>query len=158
MNLIASTGEWFVAANQQPADPTPDVRQASFYVGMQLEELAEKLAVLSHKDGAWLSALADGWKRGVFDAHMSVALADSGKVKELLDADVDLVWVTCGAARAAGSDLPGAYAAVGEANWAKRWEDGYFHNDPETKKVLKPLGWTAADLTQFVHPTLRAPR
>lgn len=155
MDIIASTGEWFVAANQQPADPTPDVRQASFYVGMQLEELAEKLTLLSHKDGMWLAALADGWKRGVFDAHMSVALAESGKVKGMLDADADLLWVTCGAARAAGSDLSGAYKAVWKANWAKQWPDGTFHNDPQTSKVLKPEGWTAPNLSQFVHPSLR---
>jgi predicted HAD superfamily Cof-like phosphohydrolase len=155
MDLFTSTLAWFSAANQQPAEPTPDVRQVAFYMGMQLEELGEKIAVVSGMDGDWLKQLGKGFKNGMFDGTVAAKLADPACAKELLDGDVDLVWVSLGGARAQGADFMGALGAVSEANWGKRWADGEFHNDPLTNKVIKPDGWVAPDLTPFVHPSLR---
>lgn len=156
-DVIATTARWFFEANQQPETPAPDVRQTAFYIGMQLEELSEKLAALGlGGDQAYTAHLAAVFKRGDFDGLVQTALADPAVAKELLDADVDLIWVSIGAGRAQGADVDGAYAAVNTANYDKRFEDGAFHNDPATNKVLKPEGWTAADLTPFLHPAIAA--
>lgn len=155
MNIITDTNDWFVAAKQQPADPTPDSKQAAFYFGMQLEELAEKLSLLSPVDGAWLHGLANSYKHGMNDGMMALCLQDPAKAEKLLDGDADLLWVTIGSARAQGADLDGAYGAVRAANWNKRWPDGEFHLDPASRKVVKPEGWVAPDLSTYIHPSLQ---
>jgi predicted HAD superfamily Cof-like phosphohydrolase len=155
-DLIASTSQWFADANQQPQEPTPNVRQIAFYLGMQCEELAEKLAAIGGGvEVDDLKLLGKQYKEGDFDVNVAEAIEDPANCKELLDGDVDLVWVSIGAARAQGADFAGAYTAVNGANQAKRWPDGEYHNDPKTNKVLKPEGWQAADLRDFLHPTLR---
>lgn len=69
---------------------------------------------------------------------------------EQLDALVDILVVTMGAIRAAGWDSEAAWNEVMRTNFAKvdpttgkviKREDG---------KVLKPEGWTAPQLAQFV--------
>lgn len=153
-DLIDSTGDWVVAAGQQPRTPTPDAKQVAFYTGMQLEELAEKLEAFGFSFAKEMHEVADRFKRGGNDTIVALALDQPDIAKQVLDAEVDLMWVTIGAARAAGSDVQGAYRAVNVANWAK-FPNGVASLDPVTRKVLKPAGWTAADLTQFVHPNLR---
>jgi predicted HAD superfamily Cof-like phosphohydrolase len=153
--LLETTAQWFVAANQQPAVPEPNIPQIGFYMGMQLEELGEKVAVISPMDGEWLKSLGKAYKNGMFNGTIADKLRDPANAKELLDGDVDLLWVSIGGARAQGADVLGAFGAVSEANWKKRWADGEFHNDPTTNKVLKPEGWQAPDLTSFIHPSLR---
>lgn len=153
-DLLSTTVQWFAAAGQQPTEPTPNPGQSAFYLGMQLEELGEKVAVLSPTDGAWLKGLAEGYKRGMMDGAMAQALQDPAKAKELLDGDIDLLWVSMGGARAQGADVVGALGEVSRANWDKRWADGEFHLDPVTRKVLKPEGWVGPDLAPFVHPSL----
>ena len=154
-DLLSTTCQWFAAAKQQPAEPTPDSKQAAFYLGMQLEELGEKLSVVSPVDGKWLMALGEAYKRGMNDGPMALALQDPAKAKELLDGDIDLLWVSIGGARAQGADVVGALGEVSETNWNKRWDDGEFHIDPVTRKILKPEGWVAPDLTPFIHKSLR---
>jgi len=69
---------------------------------------------------------------------------------EQLDALVDILVVTMGAIRAAGWDGEAAWKEVMDTNFAKidattgkviKREDG---------KVLKPEGWTAPELSQFI--------
>lgn len=156
MNLIDHNEAWFVATEQMPVVPTPDIRQIAFYTGMQLEEMGEKLDALGLAGAAQhLERLGAAFKTGEHDKDVSRALQgpNGPKVaKALLDGDIDILWVTVGGARAAGADVQGAYAAVGARNWGKQFEDGTFHRDPTTGKVLKPEGWTPPDLTPFVHP------
>ena len=156
-DLLALNAQWFCATGQMVDGGEPDVRQVAFYLGMQLEELAEKVtAVFGPKAAAdVMNALGDKLKRGTYDDEVHAALTNPAAAKELLDGDIDLLWVTVGAAQAAGSDVYGAYGKVCEANWAKRWSDGTFHRDPTTGKVLKPEGWQAPDLSSSVHPDLR---
>lgn len=152
---IAKTHDWFVTAGQMPATPAPDVRQVAFYIGMQLEEMAEKLEALGMaRLASGLSAHADLFKRGANDDAVRGALL-AGKAEALLDADMDLLWVTIGAAYAQGADAQGAYAEVAEANWAK-FPNGVVTRHPETGKVLKPEGWQAPNLTQYLHPSFTA--
>lgn len=154
-NAVKDILDWFVAANQQPGTPTPDVRQTAFYIGMQMEELGEKTEQVVPMIGRWIKQVANQFKNGEFDHAVLAAMKDPAKAKEMLDGDIDLMWVSLGAARAMGSDVPGAIERVVERNYAKRFDDLRFHNDPVTNKVLKPEGWTAADLGEFLHTTLQ---
>ena len=78
------------------------------------------------------------------------AVAADDKVEQL-DALIDILVVTMGAVRAAGWDGQGAWKEVMNTNFAKI--------DPETGKVikradgkvLKPEGWKAPELSQFVN-------
>ena len=70
---------------------------------------------------------------------------------EQLDALIDILVVTMGAVRAAGWD--------GEAAWREVMNTNFAKIDPETGKVikradgkvLKPEGWKAPELSQFVN-------
>jgi predicted HAD superfamily Cof-like phosphohydrolase len=155
---VALTRNWFMATGQMPLEAKPDTRQIAFYMGMQCEELAEKLAAVFGGGSAITNDLAmmgSALKKGRLDQNVADAINSTETAKDLLDGDVDLLWVTVGAAQAAGADLFGAWGEVAEANWAKRFPDGTFHRDPATGKVLKPEGWAAPDLSMYVHPDLR---
>ena len=77
------------------------------------------------------------------------AVAEDDKVEQL-DALVDILVVTVGAIRAAGWD--------GEAAWREVMNTNFAKIDPETGKVrkredgkvLKPEGWKAPELAQFI--------
>ena len=77
------------------------------------------------------------------------AIEASDKVEQL-DALVDILVVTMGAIRAAGWDGEAAWKEVMDTNFAKidattgkviKRSDG---------KVLKPIGWKAPELSQFI--------
>lgn len=155
MNPIQRTIAWFETAGQMTPDQAPDVRQTAFYTGMQVEELAEKLTAIfgTTEFILHLDDLATGLKAGVYNFEVSAALATTAKAEALFDADLDLIWVSIGGARAQGADVAGGYAHVGERNDAK-FPDGVVTRHPTTGKVVKPEGWTAPDLTPFLHPTL----
>lgn len=157
MSEIIDTRAWFSETGQIPYGAEPNVRQTAFYLGMQLEEMAEKLEALGLLSVSTdLQGLATSCKNGEMDVEVGGMFKEPARVKEFLDADADILWVTIGAAAAAGSDLYGAFnQGVSFANWAKKFPDGTFHRHPNTGKVLKPDGWEPADLTPYVHPTLR---
>jgi predicted HAD superfamily Cof-like phosphohydrolase len=158
LDTVAKNALWFEATGQMPPTPTPDVRQTAFYAGMQCEELAEKLAAIigpNYPNVAMLKKLGEWFKAGELDAAVEAAFTDPEKVKEMLDGDIDLFWVTVGSTKAQGANGPGAYSAVDAANWDKKFPDGTFHRHPQTGKVLKPEGWKAPDLTPFIHESLR---
>ena len=75
---------------------------------------------------------------------------DAADKVEQLDALVDILVVTVGAIRAAGWD--------GEAAWNEVMDTNFAKIDPDTGKVikradgkvLKPEGWKAPQLSQFV--------
>ena len=81
--------------------------------------------------------------------ELEEAIQDNDKVEQL-DALVDILVVTMGAIRAAGWDGEGAWKEVMDTNFAKI--------DPDTGKVikradgkvLKPEGWKAPQLAQFI--------
>lgn len=155
-NFVSNVCGWFVAAQQQPADPTPEVQQTAFYTGMQLEELAEKLEVIlgaSHPLVTSMHSAGNDFKEGWMDDAVYGALAHPAKAEAMLDADVDLLWVSIGAARAQGADVERACNEVARANWDKA-VDGVFQLS-ETKRVLKRPGWKAPDLQPFMNVALR---
>jgi predicted HAD superfamily Cof-like phosphohydrolase len=69
---------------------------------------------------------------------------------EMLDACMDLIWVTLGFCSMKGYDVDGAWNEVLKSNMRKL--------DPVTQKairradgkILKPEGWTPPDLSKFV--------
>ena len=69
---------------------------------------------------------------------------------EQLDALVDILVVTMGAIRAAGWDGEGAWREVMKTNFAKIDPDTGKVRKREDGKVLKPEGWQAPELAQFV--------
>lgn len=81
--------------------------------------------------------------------ELEEAIQDNDKVEQL-DALIDILVVTMGAVRAAGWD--------GEAAWKEVMDTNFAKIDPVTSKVikrddgkvLKPEGWKAPQLAQFV--------
>jgi|TARA_B110000967_G_C18604124_1_gene420732 predicted HAD superfamily Cof-like phosphohydrolase len=81
--------------------------------------------------------------------ELADAVIANDKVEQL-DALVDILVVTMGAIRAAGWD--------GEAAWKEVMDTNFAKIDPTTGKVikredgkvLKPEGWTAPELSQFI--------
>lgn len=152
-DLFASTDSWFEASGQFNSGQ-PDVRTSALYLGLQLEELAEKLeaalpgrALAAFKNE--LNKLANDVKKGVYAEEMARALSNKNMRKEMLDADMDLIWVTLGAAKAQAADVPGAYNEVARSNWSK-FPGGVVTRDPVTGKVVKPPTYSAPDLTPFL--------
>ena len=69
---------------------------------------------------------------------------------EQLDALVDILVVTMGAIRAGGFDGEGAWKEVMDTNFAKINPDTGKVRKREDGKVLKPEGWKAPELAQFI--------
>lgn len=132
-----------------------DAKQAALYTGLQLEELVEKLSVI--KQGTVtlqdertieeaievMSRLADRFKAGL---HMGDVLRSDRC--ELLDADIDLAWVSIGAAYSTSCDTEGAIAEVIRANMDK-FPGGVVIRD-ENGKIRKPAAWRPPNLMPFV--------
>ncbi len=82
--------------------------------------------------------------------ELEEAIQDNDKVEQL-DALIDILVVTMGAVRAAGWD--------GEAAWKEVMDTNFAKIDPTTGKVikredgkvLKPEGWEAPQLAQFIN-------
>ena len=69
---------------------------------------------------------------------------------EQLDALVDILVVTMGAIRAGGFDGEAAWREVMNTNFAKIDPDTGKVRKREDGKVLKPEGWKAPELAQFI--------
>jgi predicted HAD superfamily Cof-like phosphohydrolase len=72
---------------------------------------------------------------------------------ETLDALEDILVVTIGAIHSAGMDGEGGWKEVMRTNFAKIDKDTGKVRKREDGKVLKPVGWTAPDLEQFLTKT-----
>lgn len=77
------------------------------------------------------------------------ANADSDRV-ECLDALIDILVVTIGAIHSMGADAEGAWNEVMRTNFAKIDSETGKVRKREDGKVLKPEGWTAPELKQFL--------
>jgi len=80
--------------------------------------------------------------------ELGLALAEANDV-EVLDALIDILVVTIGAAHSMGADVEGAWKEVMQTNFAKIGEDGKVRKR-EDGKVLKPLGWKPPELAPFL--------
>lgn len=153
MSIIRETESWFHTTGQLPFGGEPNKRWLAFYLGMQLEELAEKLDTIPEMVflATRMHESAKLMRRGTYDD--AVFEAFQANPKAFLDSDGDLIWVTIGGAVAAGADLERAYAKINFANWDKEFPEGGFRLD-DTGKVLKRDGWEPPDLSDCVHPSL----
>ena len=77
------------------------------------------------------------------------AVASDDRVEQL-DALVDILVVTMGAIRAGGFDGEGAWKEVMDTNFAKIDPVTGKVRKREDGKVLKPDGWKAPELAQFI--------
>jgi predicted HAD superfamily Cof-like phosphohydrolase len=75
---------------------------------------------------------------------------------EQLDALIDILVVTIGAIHSAGFDAEGAWKEVMRTNFAKIDKETGKVRKREDGKVLKPLGWTAPELTPFIEKSKQA--
>jgi hypothetical protein len=82
-------------------------------------------------------------------SELTVALMDADPVEQL-DALIDILVVTIGAIHSAGYDAEGAWKEVMRTNFAKIDKDTGKVRKREDGKVLKPQGWTAPELKQFI--------
>jgi len=69
---------------------------------------------------------------------------------ETLDALIDILVVTIGAIHSMGADGEGAWKEVMATNFAKIDRETGKVRKREDGKVLKPIGWTAPNLTPFL--------
>ena len=69
---------------------------------------------------------------------------------EQLDALIDILVVTIGAIHSMGADAEGAWKEVMKTNFAKIDHETGKVRKREDGKVLKPLGWTPPELSQFI--------
>jgi predicted HAD superfamily Cof-like phosphohydrolase len=69
---------------------------------------------------------------------------------EQLDALIDILVVTIGAIHSMGADAEGAWKEVMRTNFAKIDHETGKVRKREDGKVLKPLGWSAPELSQFI--------
>ena len=81
--------------------------------------------------------------------ELKEAVIANGRVEQL-DALVDILVVTMGAIRAGGFDGEGAWKEVMDTNFAKIDSETGKVRKREDGKVLKPEGWKAPELAQFV--------
>ena len=156
MDFMERVANFNKVAQVVPPGKTFNADRVGFYTGCQLEELAEKLEVLaaaqiSQFDRNQLFGFAGemrGWgkafKQGAFQG--AVLRADR---EALLSEDIDVAVVTVGALCYQTLDFLQAAMAICDANDAKV-VDGKVIRDPETNKVLKPAGWTPANLSKFI--------
>ncbi len=77
------------------------------------------------------------------------ALLDNDRVEQL-DALIDILVVTIGAIHSGGFDAEGAWKEVMSTNFGKIDKDTGLVRKREDGKVLKPIGWTAPELAQFI--------
>ena len=76
-------------------------------------------------------------------------VASKTKVDDL-DALIDILVVTVGAIHSLGADAEGAWKEVMRTNFAKIDHETGKVRKREDGKVLKPQGWSAPDLEQFI--------
>jgi predicted HAD superfamily Cof-like phosphohydrolase len=81
--------------------------------------------------------------------ELAVALSNDDRV-ETLDALTDILVVTIGAIHSMGADAEGAWKEVMSTNFAKIDKDTGKVRKREDGKVLKPIGWVAPELGQFL--------
>lgn len=145
--FLRAVSAFLVAAG----DPVgaPDARAVARYIGMQFEELSEKMHALGLTTLAnSLDASGALFKEGANDEHVAVALSDPARSESLLDADVDLAWVSLASSFTAGADVRGACGAVGISNMSKIGADGTVERDANGK-IQKPAWFIPVDLSPY---------
>lgn len=116
--------------------------QMALYFSLQLEELAEKLEVLGiNRFAETVRNESMKMRSGHYKEFYDNMSMDS--MVDMLDADIDLAWVSIGAAYSMGADVTDAIEEVARSNHDK-FRDGVVKD--ASGKVVKPSDWSAPDL------------
>ena len=91
----------------------------------------------------YLELMKEEWK------ELNVALDNNDQV-EVLDALLDFIVVTVGAIHSAGMNGEGGWKEVMATNFAKIDKETGKVRKREDGKVLKPMGWKAPELAQYL--------
>jgi len=128
---------------------------ALFRIGFMIEELAEYASAAGYPNiHDHLEDIHRLIKRGSFPT--TSRYLDNLDLHNQLDALVDLSYVLNGTAYLQGLDLEGAFEEVHTANMKKvRVENAADSLRNSKFDVIKPSGWTAPDLTQFIQPKVK---
>ena len=133
--------------------------QATLYVGLVLEEVAEMLEVIANNAIASdpkshlqrvafiIESLSGEFKTG--DYYGDVMRAHKNDGAELLDAMIDIAWVATGAALSTSTNTAGAFAEVARANNDKFGTSGVCTKDANGK-IVKPANWRGPDHSPFI--------
>lgn len=147
-----------------------NTRQTALYIGLQLEELAEKFDAIYGKGGFVLTEDLRQWSDAFKAGHCDIPVSIADRAA-MLDADIDLAWVTIGSALSQGADVEGASKEVARANLDKLVPCDEHHlgiNRPlndcpkcggrlayavkdANGKVTKPEGWRPPNIAPFVY-------
>lgn len=136
-----------------PGDFNAD--RVGFYIGMQLEELAEVIKEVAlgevsperREHMQMLANIMDNWGKE-FKSHQHDGAVLRADREKLLDGAIDSAVVAIGCAMFQTPRFREAIGAVLAANMAK-FPNGNVTRDPNGK-IMKPAGWVEADLTPFV--------
>jgi predicted HAD superfamily Cof-like phosphohydrolase len=130
-------------------------QQATMYLGLQCEELAEQLEVVAqgsldnagsrdlYQAAEMLKRLSSAFKQGF---HMGAVMRCTHT--DLLDGALDTAWVAFGTALSISLHADAAWREVARANFDK-YPDGKVIRDANGK-IQKPVGWRGPDLLPFV--------
>lgn len=137
-----------------------NARQACLYMGLQLEELAEKVEAIR---GGTMTPAQDQHLRVLqstlemfareFKAGMHEGDITRANHADLIDADFDLAWVSLGALY---STAINGYHAIAHGTFTNmdKFRGGVCERD-ENGKIKKPADWIPPDFTSYVDPTPR---
>jgi predicted HAD superfamily Cof-like phosphohydrolase len=101
----------------------------------------------------------EGWNQPQFNLYVSLIDEEVKELKEainncdsveVLDALTDILVVTVGAIHSMGADAEGAWKEVMQTNFAKIDKETGKVRKREDGKVLKPIGWVAPNLKEFL--------
>lgn len=130
-------------------------QQATLYVGLICEEVAEMLEVVAggaldtagacelYETADSLKRLSSAFKQGF---HMGALMRSTHT--DLLDGALDTAWVAFGTALSLSLNAGGAWCEVARANFDK-YPGGNVLRDANGK-IQKPVGWRGPDLLPFV--------
>lgn len=155
---LAETVHEFMRIGGQTVD-TPDARQASLYLGLQMEELAEKLDALISVNAFEHSVLtplsrtlkftAQRAKGGDYMHLFSTMFRENPKAHaDCVDADIDLAWTALGGLMCSARRPFDVINEAGRANMDK-YVDGVAMRDVNGK-IQKPTGWVAPNHNGFL--------
>jgi predicted HAD superfamily Cof-like phosphohydrolase len=147
--------EFMVAGDVETEKFNP--RLVALYVGLQLEEMIEKLEPIADMIDKYdrmrvlrramfdMETEANKFKSGYYDPAVNEADRTA-----MLDADIDLAWVSFGGSYAMGADVEGAANEVARSNLSKVNKLTGKMDKDANGKIMKPADFSPPNLAQFV--------
>ena len=142
MNPLDSVTEWVEGVGH--------TYHTELYASLVLEEAKEMLEAMECPSLATEIRRTIGCLDGLSYSIRKEPIDLDAKPIELLDAALDLAWVSlCLARTLVGDNLGAAWSELHRSNILDKQVDGKFIKD-STGKVMKPASWKAPNLEQFL--------